>query len=356
MTSETLAAVVAIAFATASPLAEGLTRTLVTMTTQRGFVDISYYLDVSRNAIHWCARTIPFFRGCSWMSPACDFCYAVLQAAANITMQLRLGRVSQYARLVLFNKSRWEWSGLVEPSGLGHWLAPFQTEQRWLAFTNSMSDPFHESLTDEQVLLFFRVMHLAKWHQFQVLTKRHVRMQRFTSRLYFGQGGHLYLSQTALPWDEQAELPNVWLGVTVENQKWADIRIPELIKVRAAVRFLSIEPLLGPVDLSLFIKNIEWVIVGGESGKNFREMKTEWVRMVRDLCVQSSTAFFFKQQAGANPVLLPDDLDGVRWREFPRCDLLPIATRPLRRQMRDWVRTEYGRVFGEDQTQRGSSK
>jgi protein gp37 len=141
-----------------------------------------------------------------------------------------------------------------------------------MIFVNSMSDLFHEDIPGQFIESVLGITAEAHWHTFQILTKRSERLAQLAQRL---------------PWPD-----NVWMGVSVENQCWAD-RVDDLRKVPAKVRFLSCEPLLGP--LSLDLRDIHWVIVGGESGPHARPMKAEWVRDIRRQCEEAGVAFFFKQ-------------------------------------------------------------
>ena len=143
----------------------------------------------------------------------------------------------------------------------------------------------------------FAVMERADHHIFQVLTKRHERLLEVHEEL---------------PWPS-----NVWMGVSVENQYWADRRIPNLIEVPAAVRFLSAEPLLKPLTLGPYLKDIDWVIVGGESGARARPVDPEWVRRIRDECQLSDVPFFFKQWGGRNSKSGGRELDGSTWSQLP---------------------------------------
>lgn len=305
------------------------------------FDTLDYYEDSSHNAIGWCARTHNWFRGCSPVSEACKYCYAMAEAAHQVQMKPD----SPYARIVVVEPGKHpQWTGIVERTGLGAWLAPFRTRKRWLAFANSMSDAFHENIPDADVLLLFRFLWRANWHTWQVLTKRHERLSNFMSRLHLVDG-ELQLAGRPLPSGERFSPPNVWLGVTVENQRWADKRIPHLLEANAMVRFVSLEPLLGPVDLTPYVGLLHWVIVGGESagpeGK-YRSMDLAWVRPVRDICVASRVPFFFKQVAGLDPNRLSKDLDGVMWRQLPRRLLGPLPTDAKRKALRLWAQVAYG--------------
>jgi protein gp37 len=272
--------------------------------------------------IEWTDASWNPVTGCSKVSPGCDNCYAETFA------------------------ERWRGTpGHYFEGGFDVQLRPDKLDMplRWTKprriFVNSMSDLFHESVPDRFIGQVFEVMGAAKQHTFQLLTKRHGRMRSLLNRWSehatkgcycpAGEGG------CSAPVDVQNgvwPLPNVWVGVSVEDQKWSDIRIPALLDTPAAVRFLSCEPLLGPVDLwgplvhpghrprltywldgrpgwgpeetsesGLVTQplavgpRIDWVIVGGESGPGARPMHPDWVRTIRDQCVHSGVAFHFKQ-------------------------------------------------------------
>ena len=170
---------------------------------------------------------------------------------------------------------------------------------RWRAprrvFVNSMSDLFHEEIPEQFIQRVFDTMTRACWHQFQVLTKRTTRLREMAPRL---------------PWPR-----NVWQGVSVENAAHIH-RIHDLRTVPAAVRFLSIEPLLGPMP-SLPLAGIGWVIVGGESGTIRRPVKPEWVREIHEQCLASRVPFFFKQWGGRTSKAGGRELDGRTWDEMP---------------------------------------
>jgi protein gp37 len=172
---------------------------------------------------------------------------------------------------------------------------PLRWRQPRQIFVNSMSDLFHESVPEEYIQRAFHVMLKAHWHVFQVLTKRAGRLAELAARL---------------PWPS-----NVWQGVSVENARYTS-RVTHLVKVPAAVRFLSVEPLLGPIS-ALPLEGIDWVIVGGESGPGHRPINPEWVRDIRDQCAQADVAFFFKQWGGRTPKVGGRMLDGQEWSEMP---------------------------------------
>jgi len=238
-----------------------------------------------------------------------------------------------------------EWTGQVR-------LVPEVLDQplRWKKprriFVNSMSDLFHENVTDEWLDRIFAVMALAKQHTFLVLTKRPERMRRWFTTTASGAKREVLVWETAGRPERWPgwPLPNVWIGVSVENQQAADERIPILLATPAALRFVSCEPCLGPIDLSRYLGAgepgeigngrlhnspsecptwydwcncvIDWVIVGGESGPGARPMHPDWVRSLRDQCREAGVPFFFKQwgewfprdQWEHNPdLILPDD-------------------------------------------------
>jgi len=162
-------------------------------------------------------------------------------------------------------------------------------------FVNSMSDLFHEEVPDEFIFQMFEVMKKADWHLFQILTKRADRLEEMAPYL---------------PWPK-----NVWQGVSVENAEYIE-RVDSLVKVPSAIRFISVEPLLGPIP-KLPLKDISWVIVGGESGPGARPMLKDWVISIRDQCQRNHVPFFFKQWGGVNKKKAGRLLDGRTYDEFP---------------------------------------
>ncbi len=217
------------------------------------------------SSIEWTQATWNPVTGCEKVSPGCAHCYAETFAERfrgvpghpyerGFDLQMRPERLTQ----------------------------PLEWARSRLIFVNSMSDLFHEDIPVEFIQSVFDTMRRADQHKFQVLTKRSARLRELAP---------------LLPWPD-----NVWMGVSVENQRWTS-RIDDLRTVPAAVRFLSCEPLLGPLDLNL--EGIHWVIVGGESGPGARRMKPEWAREIRDQCGRAGVPFFFKQWGAY-------DEDGIR--------------------------------------------
>lgn len=172
---------------------------------------------------------------------------------------------------------------------------PLTWKKSRMIFVNSMSDTFHEEISDEQILQLFSIMNRARWHTFQVLTKRSERLLKLS---------------TILMWT-----PNIWQGVTVEHSATRS-RIEDLRLVGAQTKFLSIEPLIGPIA-GLNLSGIDWVIVGGESGPSARPMKKEWVTSIRDTCIKAKTPFFFKQWGGFRKKENGRLLENRIWDEMP---------------------------------------
>lgn len=234
--------------------------------------------------IEWTDRTWNPVTGCTKVSPGCDNCYAE-------------GIARRFA------------GGKGFPNGFDVTLRPDRLEDplKWRkparVFVNSMSDLFHDEVSDAFIAQVWSVMAATPQHTYQVLTKRHARMRSLMRNPRFRVAARL----VAGTWP----LPNVWLGVSVEDQKWADIRIPALLDTPAAVRFLSCEPLLGHVDLkpwmvfaettlSMELPGLHWVIVGGESGPGARRMQLDWARYLVGQCQRTGVPVFVKQLGSAN--------------------------------------------------------
>jgi protein gp37 len=212
-------------------------------------------------------------------------------------------------RLKAMGQSKYQLDGDPTTSGPGFGLTLHESvidlPRSWrtprVVFVNSMSDLFHPEVPDEFIERVFAVMNETPMHTYQVLTKRSQRLKRIAAQL---------------PWPR-----NVWMGVSVENQRYA-FRAEHLCDVPAAVRFLSVEPLLGPVDLDL--SGLHWVIVGGESGPRARPILPEWVRTIRDQCGSAHVPFFFKQWGGRTPKAGGRILDGRVWDEMPMMEALNV--------------------------------
>jgi protein gp37 len=230
------------------------------------------------SGIEWTEATWNPLTGCTKVSPGCKHCYA-----ERLSLRLRAMGSPKYAngfRLTLHE-------GALD--------LPLRWTKPRAIFVNSMSDLFHQDVPDEFVLRVFDVMGRAHWHRFQVLTKRPER---------------LLTLDPDLPWR-----PNVWMGVSVENARYRG-RIDLLRRTGAAVKFLSLEPLLGPLP-GLDLNGIDWAIVGGESGPGARPVDPAWVRDIRDQCQAAGVAFFFKQWGGVHRKRTGRLLDGRTWDEMP---------------------------------------
>ena len=229
--------------------------------------------------IEWTESTWNPVTGCTKISAGCAHCYAERMAR-------RLHAMGQ-------PNYRNGFKVTCHPDTLG---LPLQWKQSQMIFVNSMSDLFHRDVPVKFIQEIFFTMNEARWHTFQILTKRADRLAQLAPRLKW--------------------TPNIWMGVTVENDKHMD-RINRLREVPAVVRFLSLEPLLGPLpDLNL--ANIDWVIVGGESGPGARPMDREWVIDLRDQCLDAGVAFFFKQWGGVRKKKAGRLLEKRTWDQMPR--------------------------------------
>ncbi len=231
------------------------------------------------SAIEWTNATWNPVTGCAKISPGCKHCYAERMAG-----RLQAMGVPQYRngfRLTL------------QPDALD---VPKCWKKPRLVFVNSMSDLFHPDVPLEFIQRVFAVMEEASQHQYQVLTKRPEIALACADRL---------------PWPE-----NVWLGTSIESALYTH-RIGSLVRIPAKVRFLSVEPLLGPIP-RLPLRGIHWVIVGGESGPGARPMHESWVLQIKDRCAERGVAFFFKQWGGVNKKRAGRSLEGRTWDEWPR--------------------------------------
>lgn len=277
--------------------------------------------------------------GCTKVSPACAHCY--IERTPPFRMAGRTF-VNGHIRLEFYENR------LDQPL---RWTRPRRI------FVNSLSDLFHDDVPDAFILMVFAVMANARQHTFQVLTKRPKRMRALVSRLRWKVGfglvevaGRPHLL-TALPYLEghdhwtrigsgppaapPKELPgyvpeNVWLGVSVENNRFR-WRIEELLETPAAIRWISAEPLLGDLDVSPYLPwsfgdvspveerpDLDWVVAGAESGKGFRTTRLEWARHLRDQCVTAGVPFLWKQWGGLTPKSRGRELDGRTWDEYPK--------------------------------------
>ena len=228
--------------------------------------------------IEWTGVTWNPVTGCTKISHGCNHCYA-----ERMTKRLQAMGVAKYQQ------------------GFKVTLHPAILEQpdRWkkprLVFVNSMSDLFHEDVPTDFILSVFDVMNRTPRHTFQVLTKRPDRISRLNDRIKW--------------------TPNIWLGVSIESEGWLD-RLDMLKASDAQTKFLSLEPLLGPLP-NLDLSGVDWVIVGGESGPGARPIEADWVREIRDNCIGAGARFFFKQWGGVFKKRTGRILDGRTWDELP---------------------------------------
>jgi protein gp37 len=246
--------------------------------------------------ISWTQKTWNPVVGCSIASPGCTNCYA-----ARTGYRLSRNPVTpRYAGTAELVKRIPVWTGKLAAAPDHKWNEPLRTEKPTLFFVNSMSDLFHEDMPEAWIARAWNIMEQAGQHTFQVLTKRSARMLDWTR--------------------EHGCPPHVWLGASVEDRRRAHERMPLLAQVPARIRFVSAEPLLGPVTLAPWLgpDRISWVICGCESGPRRRPMNLDWARALRDECVATGATFFFKQAIGADGRKLETpELDGRRWVEMP---------------------------------------
>jgi protein gp37 len=247
-----------------------------------------------KTGIEWTDATWNPVTGCTEVTPGCDHCYAKTFAERWRGTE---GHYFENGFDVQLREAK-----LTEPL---RWRKPRKV------FVNSMSDLFHDAVPDEYIARVWNIMNRSKQHTFQVLTKRHGRMKSLLNSPEFQQmvWSMVGIGGDTPEWDQYRvwPLPNVWVGVSAEDQQRANLRIPALLGTAAAVRFISAEPLLGPIDLTKAIEpnfarggwedlsRLHWVIVGGESGRGARPMEPDWARQIRDDCNRVGIAFLFKQ-------------------------------------------------------------
>ncbi|MCY4453820.1 MAG: phage Gp37/Gp68 family protein [Immundisolibacterales bacterium] len=232
----------------------------------------------TRSTIEWTEVTWNPVTGCTKISHGCKHCYA-----ERMARRLRAMGVDKYRDGFAVRTHE---DSLDEPT---RWRQPR------LVFVNSMSDLFHQSVPTSFIEAVFDVMDRASQHTFQVLTKRPDRVAQLNRRLRWA--------------------PNIWLGTSIESERWLG-RLQRLGETGARTKFLSLEPLLGPLP-NLSLQEIGWVIVGGESGPGARPMEAEWVRDIRDNCLENGVPFFFKQWGGAFKKKTGRMLDGRAWNQMP---------------------------------------
>ena len=240
---------------------------------------------MKKTKIEWTECTWNPTTGCTKVSLGCQNCYAE-------KMAYRLRAMGQPNYINGFYLT-------LQPHTL---MLPLSWKKPRVIFVNSMSDLFHKDVPDEYILKVFKVMNKAHWHVFQVLTKRSARLKQISKKLSWSN--------------------NIWMGVTVEHPNYK-YRISDLKEVSSEVKFISFEPLLerlGSIDL----QNIDWAIVGGESGPGARPMLKEWVVDIRKQCKRDNVSFFFKQWGGVNKKKTGRELDGRYWDEVPEYEKMLV--------------------------------
>ena len=243
----------------------------------------------SNSKIEWTEATWNPVAGCTILSPGCTNCYAMRLAA-----RLAVMGQEKYVGTTRKSGGRAKWNGVVktDPPSLD---IPRRWKKGRLIFVNSMSDLFHEGVPLSFIKAVFELMADTPQHTYQVLTKRAERLEELSKKL---------------PWAN-----NVWMGVSVESADYT-YRIDHLRRTKARTRFLSLEPLLGPLD-ELDLRGIHWAIASGESGPGARPMPKDWVRSIRDQCTSADVPFHFKQWGGKNKKKTGRVLDGRTWDEWP---------------------------------------
>lgn len=237
---------------------------------------------MSKSSIEWTEMTWNPTTGCNKVSQGCKFCYAEI-----MSKRLQSMGIEKY-------KDNFEVK--IHEDALS---TPYTWKKPKIVFVNSMSDLFHEKVPTSFIQRVFNVMRENPQHVFQILTKRAER---------------LYELNSELKWSH-----NIWMGVSVEDQK-VESRIDFLRKTDAKVKFLSLEPLIGPLPC-MNLKNIDWVIVGGESGHNPRPMNPDWVIDIQEQCKRKDVAFFFKQWGGKNKKKSGRELNGKTYDEMPEIEI-----------------------------------
>jgi len=232
----------------------------------------------ANSSIEWTESTWNPLTGCTKISPGCKHCYAERMAI----------------RLKAMGKENYR-NGFKLTMHENAFEKPLEWKKPQVIFVNSMSDLFHKDVPLSFIQRVFDVMKRAHWHQFQVLTKRSERLAELSPHL---------------EWTD-----NIWMGVSVETEKYT-FRIDDLRKTGAKIKFLSVEPLLGPIQ-KINLKGINWVIVGGESGPGARPLEKEWVTSIRDQCLKAKVPFFFKQWGGVQKKKAGRLLDGKTWDQMP---------------------------------------
>jgi protein gp37 len=262
-----------------------------------------------RSSIEWTDATWNPITGCSVVSPGCTHCYAMRLAGTRLAQHPSRAGLTRETKAgpVWTGEVRINWDWIDQPL---HWAKPRNI------FVCAHGDLFHEGVPDEDIAQIYGVMiaaHHLRHHTLQVLTKRPNRARDLlTSNMFWDQAMAVAGSEimdrtdplnrrsddaraTCGEYDGHNPPPGIWLGVSAEDQRRADERVPDLLSTPAAVRFISAEPLLGPIDFTSWLLGLDWIIVGGESGTGARPMHPHWARSIRDQCADADVPFFFKQ-------------------------------------------------------------
>ena len=234
----------------------------------------------ANSKIEWTETTWNPVTGCTKTSPGCQNCYA-----ERLAKRLKAMGVSNYS------------SGFKVALHQNSLEKPLDWKKPQTIFVNSMSDLFHEDIPEDFIFDVFKIMKKAAWHHFQILTKRSERLFGLSEKLDWAS--------------------NIWMGVSVENENYS-YRIDHLRNIKAKVKFISFEPLLGYIE-NLNLNGIDWVIVGGESGPKARTIETSWVIQIRNRCIEESVPFFFKQWGGINKKKTGRKLENQIWNQMPAC-------------------------------------
>lgn len=236
----------------------------------------------NKSKIEWTEVTWNPITGCTKISEGCANCYAERMAK-------RLNKMKNKRYLNGFDIT-------IHDDLIGK---PLEQKNSKMIFVCSMSDLFHEDISDEVIIRIFETMNLAHWHTFQVLTKRSHRLVEISNKLKFTK--------------------NIWIGVTVENSN-NSYRINDINKIQAAVKFISFEPLIGDISTKTNLNGIDWVIVGGESGPGARPMRESYVKNIKTICDKENIPFFFKQWGGVNKKKTGRLLDGEFYNNYPKTE------------------------------------
>lgn len=253
-------------------------------------------------SISWTNETWNPLAGCMVVSPGCKNCYAMKMAA-----RLEAMGQQKYAGTTHKVNGRTVWTGKITMDEAAL-MQPYKWRKPRMVFVNSMSDLFHEDVPFEFINRVMKVIWDTPWHTYQVLTKRAARMEEYV-------------------WD-YGDLPeNLWLGVSAENDKFAQERIPHLLNIDVT-RFVSYEPALGPINWRPEWVALHQIIVGAESGPNRRPFDMQWARDTRDFCLEHGIAFFMKQgpafKSGVNPYIVNADGTRWQWHQYPGNLALPV--------------------------------